>query len=201
MQPARILDIGAYTNPIHSFMSHCPKEVTIIEPCGELSHAGDNPYFSGNIECGTSNQSTLLNVFPTSIKTFVGTSEATHYDVVLCIGCDAAHGPTWKELMLLPRPVTIILEASIAYAWNGQRGYAWNGQRGSYPTEDELSDGCILKYKQKFDFSNCTDCGFHGPMVAHTDYGKSHQLVVLECLDRPPNAERHQKASAALDCK
>jgi len=38
-QHQRILDLGAYSNPIDGFLQHCPKEVVVVEPCGELAAA------------------------------------------------------------------------------------------------------------------------------------------------------------------
>jgi hypothetical protein len=184
LKPRRILDIGAYSNPIHTFMTHCPSETFIVEPCGELSHDGSSPYFSREIECAKqANHSMLLNVFPVNIKLFMHTQLAVHFDAVVCMGCDVNYGPTWAELMSLPRPMTLILEFSVV---------AFSEH---FPVKD--TDGCTIVTVKDFDFSSCKECGYDDKQqMSH--HGKSRRLVMFKCGDRPQLAERKSQAENVL---
>ena len=191
IKPERILDIGAYTNPIHSFMKFCPKSVSMLEPCGELAHDGSDPWSSKAVlvpskSCESSSsglrnskQTTTMiqNVFPKSIKSFVHeTKFIQHYDAVVCIGCDATYGPTWEELMTLPRPFHVIIEATAKYATD------------YYPNALDV-DGCKLQERKDFDFSDCPDCGFDDKkQMSH--FGKFRKMVVYHCGDHPQEFEK-----------
>jgi hypothetical protein len=137
LAPKRVLDIGPNTNPIWSFMTHCPESVFMIEPCGEMiSHDRNAPYVSKEVPCGASassgTRSSIEHVMPTSIKTFIHDCHFQQFDVVVCIGCDTNYGPTWKELMLMPRPFHIAPE------------FSTTAFHGDYPTTDTM--GCSVTY-------------------------------------------------------
>ena len=184
LAPKRVLDIGAYTNPIRSFMTHCPESVVMIEPCGELSHDGDAPYVSKEVSCAASGGNSFEHVMPTSIKTFIHDPHFQHFDAVVCIGCDKNYGPSWKELMLMPRPFHIALEFSSTMAFHED-----------YPSTDTM--GCSVTYSQDFDFSECPDCSFDDAKQ-ETQYGKSRKLVVFHCTDYPQEKSRAAEAEKAI---
>uniref|UniRef100_A0A7S3U8I6 Uncharacterized protein n=1 Tax=Picocystis salinarum TaxID=88271 RepID=A0A7S3U8I6_9CHLO len=163
----RILDIGAYNNPITSFITHCPSKVTIVEPCGELSHGGLTAWFSGNVSCRVTKEQTLVNVVPASIKTVIQSNPLFHHDAVVYIGCDPNYGPNWKELMMLPRPFKLLLESSFITS-------------GKYPASE--TDGCTVVQEQDFDFNQCPDCQFSHP--SQRTYAKGRKLIIFDCGSR-----------------
>ena len=163
-------------------MSHCPENVVVVEPCGELSHQGDTPYLSKQQACGDG-LSMINNVFPTSIKTFLYDPHFQHYDAVVCIGCDTTYGPTWGDLMAIPRPFDIVLE-SPTLAFGGQ-----------YPISDH--SGCKLVNTKDFDFSSCEDCGFNDS-AQQSQYARSRKLVMFHCAGRPQENNRSADALSTL---
>jgi hypothetical protein len=199
--PKRVLDIGSYTSPIVSFMSSCPETVFMIEPCGELSNKfGSEPWLSKQITCDTSSKITKIAgmtsgktgddlymthhmVAPTSIKTFLYSRHFQHFDAVVCIGCDKNFGPTWDELMSMPRPFHLILEFSrLAFT-------------GDYPTEDQ--SGCSVKDVHDFDFSDCPDCEYN-IRKSMSQYGKQRKLIVFHCKEYPQDKEKETLSKQIL---
>jgi hypothetical protein len=210
LAPRRVLDIGSYTSPIVSFMSSCPDTVYMIEPCGELSNKfGSEPWLSKQIRCDTrapmhdtnATSSDMISgeigdapnmthhmVAPTSIKTFLHTRHFQHFDAVVCIGCDVNFGPTWDELMSMPRPFHLVLEFSqLAFAKD-------------YPIEDK--SGCTLIRSHDFDFSDCPDCEYN-IRKSMSQYGKQRKLIVFHCKEYPQDKVREVWARRNLSqyCK
>ena len=185
LKPARVIDIGVYTNPIHTFMTYCPATFFMVEPCGELAHDGNSVYLSTRVTCAEGGSKTL-HVLPTSIKTFIHNPYFQHFDAVVCMGCDVNYGPTWDELMSFPRPCTIILEFStLAFG-------------GDYPTTD--TRGCRVTHAEDFNFTDCPDCDYDKDR--YSEFGKLRKLLVYECGDYP-QAERAGNGAALLkrsDC-
>lgn len=190
IQASRILDIGAYTNPIHTFMTTCPDTVFVLEPCGELSHNGSLPYSSKEISCSTNNHSkrVIRNVLPKSIKSFIKEQNMKqHFDAIVCIGCDTTYGPTWDEIMVLPRPFRLILEFSIL---------AFNKD---YPTTNK--DGCSVIETEEFDFSECEDCGYEDAKQ-ESKYGKKRKIIIFECMQNiQQNNNRKERIERIVDAK
>lgn len=178
-----ILDIGAYTNPIHSFMSSCPNEIFIVEPCGELVDVAGQEglaYFSGPIACGS--QSTTVHVMPTTIAEFYQSPEMMNpFDAVVCIGCDPAYGPTWNMLASLQRPFRLLLEYSLTYA----------PAVNEYASSKLYADNCTVRSQKVFDFSSCADCG-------DTKHANRRVLLVIFCGARPMRKERETERRNAL---
>lgn len=183
IEPKRILDIGAYTNPIHSFMEHCPESVFMMEPCGELAHDGEMPWSSKEVSCG--GRVTVQNVLPKSIKSFLYETHMQQFDVIVCIGCDKTYGPNWQELMSMPRPFHLVLEFSTLT------------RETRYPMED--SDGCSIIATKDFDFSDCPDCGFdvekNDPF---TRYAKERKLYLWQCNEYPQDYTSRAAESKAV---
>jgi len=102
-QPRRILDIGPYFNPISSFINSsvfCPDEVVLVEPLLRPGYS--------RLPCGTK-----VTTAPATIRSFLEHSLAhTHYDAVICMGCDADFGPSAEMLETFSRPYTLYLEYS-----------------------------------------------------------------------------------------
>ena len=187
VKPDRILDIGAYTNPIHSFMDHCPAASFVLEPCGELAHDGDTPYLSKETHCQNPKNlkitHTIQNVLPKSVKTFIKDSQ--HFDAIVCIGCDPVYGPTWTELMAAPRPFHLVLEATAGYATQ------------YYPVDEIKKSGCIIKDEKHFDFSDCPDCGFDDKKQ-QSHHGKERKMFIYECKEHPQEVEKRRNESQAI---
>jgi len=137
LQPASILDLGAYSNPISNFLQHCPREVTIVEPCGELavnaakpssslaSSGVVDPWLSAARPClAESGRQYVLTVSPATAASFFGSHAVHQYDAVVCLGCDALiqHGVRRSMLLKqLRRPVDIFLEYPLAYTPSRQQ--------------------------------------------------------------------------------
>jgi hypothetical protein len=141
-----VVDIGAYYNPIHLFLSsgHCPISVVVIEPildalsalvpCGE---SGGNTL--GGAE-GGKNTKTHVIFLPITFRYYAsfvapynpvdgpraGAPQASqvtvalpHPDHVVCIGCDSHYGPPRKLLeTTFARPFTLLLEYPVDYVHN-----------------------------------------------------------------------------------
>ena len=168
IKPKNILDIGPYANPIHAFMTHCPESVFMIEPCGELAHNGDKAWSSEEVSCGSDGSTSIHNVIPQKIKTFIHSSYAEYFDAVVCIGCDKHHGPTWGDLMSLPRPFHLILEYASAYP---------------FPVGNKI--GCSTVETKEFDLSSCPDCDYDDPKVNAVmgRYEMSRKFFIFNCTD------------------
>ena len=117
INPSRILDIEAYTNPIHSSMQSCPDFIVVVDPCEELAHSGTTPYLSKKVICtsnisnrGVERKISKHDVLPTSIKSFINTPHMQHFNAIVCMGCDKNYGPSWDELMISQRPFHLVLE-------------------------------------------------------------------------------------------
>ena len=131
LQPVSILDIGAYSNPISNFLQHCPRDVTVVEPCGELTVTSTsaynaskqplrvNPWLSVAMPCPTdSGKKFVLTVSPATAAGFFASKTVHYYDAVVCLGCDALVERGVKRSMLLDdlrRPVDIFLEYPFSY--------------------------------------------------------------------------------------
>lgn len=185
IKPKRVLDIGSYTSPIHSFMSFCPESVFMLEPCGELSHKGVTPWMSKEVTCnnGSSTSTSIHNVLPKSIKTFIHEPHLQHFDAVVCIGCDKNFGANWEELMTMPRPLHIFLEFSVM------------AFQDDYPVQN--TTGCSLVQSKDFDFSDCPDCGFHDKKQ-ESQYGKKRKLVIFHCEEFPQDGNREAESKSIL---
>lgn len=187
LKPDRILDIGAYTNPIHSFLDHCPATSFVLEPCGELAHNGDTPYSSKETHCQNPKNSkitrTIQNVMPKSVKTFI--KDIQHFDAIVCIGCDPMFGPSWTELMAMPRPFRLVLECTADYATQ------------HYPVNEIKKSGCTIKDEKYFDFSDCPDCGFDDKKQ-QSHYGKKRKMFIYECKEHPQEVEKRKNDAQAL---
>ena len=164
IKPRRILDIGPYTNPVISFMTHCPESVYMVEPCGELSHSGDTAWSSKEVSCGASK--IIEHVIPQKINTFLHGSYVENFDAIVCIGCDKYYGPRWEEIMSLPRPFHFILEYPNAY---------------EFPIGNMA--GCVKVESKEYDFSACPDCGFDDARVNAMigKYAKFRKFFVFHC--------------------
>ena len=185
----RILDIGAYTNPIHSFMDHCPAASVVLEPCGELAHDGDTPYLSKETSCQNPKSlkftRTIQNVMPKSVKSFVKELQhIQHFDAIVCIGCDPVFGPTWTELMLMPRPFHLVLEATADYAED-------------FPVIEIKKSGCTLEDEKDFDFSDCPDCGFNDKRQ-QSQFGKKRKMFIYECKEHSQEVEKRRNDAQAI---
>lgn len=189
IQAKRILDIGTCTNQIHTFMTECPDVVFALEH-GELSHNGSLPYSSKEVTCTTSNhihKRVIRNVLPISIKSFIKERHSKqHFDAVVCMGCDTTYGPTWAEIMVLPRPFHLILDSSIL------------AFQKHYPTTNE--DGCNVVSTEEFDFSECDDCGYEDS-TQESKYGKRRKVSIFECLQNVQQNinQRKEEGMRSLD--
>ena len=112
----RILDIGAYYNPINLFLdhaTHCPESVVIIEPILDP--------LSVKIPCLSDRSlSTHVLFMPITFKQYL---QYTHVlpipDSVVCIGCDSHYGPNRRLLETsFNRPFTLYLEYPSEYVHN-----------------------------------------------------------------------------------
>jgi len=137
LQPASILDLGAYSNPISNFLQHCPREVTIVEPCGELavnaaqpssslaSSGVVDPWLSAARPCrAESGRQYVLTVSPATATSFFNLRTVHQYAAVVCLGCDALLQRGVRRSMLLEqlrRPVDIFLEYPLAYTPSRQQ--------------------------------------------------------------------------------
>ena len=135
--PRRILEIGPSSNPIYPHLEHCPDEVVIVEPCGELAlpsiassklaipnagsggAAGREPrsWTSERVPCpgtaGAEGRTFVLTVVPLLFQPFFALHHDFAFDAVVCLGCDAAltMGPRRKEFLTqLRRPFDLYLE-------------------------------------------------------------------------------------------
>ena len=190
VKPDRILDIGAYTNPIHSFMDHCPATSFVLEPCGELAHNGDTPHLSKETHCQNPNNlkitRTIQNVMPKSVKTFIKElKHIQHFEAIVCIGCDPVFGPAWTELMVLPRPFHLVLESTADYATQ------------YYPVDEIKKSGCTIKDEKYFDFSDCPDCGFDDKKQ-ESHYGKKRKMFIYECKEHPQEVKKRRNDAQAV---
>ena len=131
--PKRILDINPKMNPIIKFMSHCPKNVFMIDTRGELVERGKNPWSSKEVSCGNGLRS-IQNVIPQTIETFIHGPFVQHFAAVVCMRCDSSHSPSWKDLMTLPRPFHLVVEFSNLH---------------NYPITNK--DGCSIVFIKRYE--------------------------------------------------
>ena len=159
--------------PIHAFMKHCSESVFIIEPCGELAHNGDDAWSSEEVSCGNNGTKSIHNVIPQKTNTFIHGSDVEHFDAVVCIGCDKYHGPTWKDLMSLPRPFHLILEYASAYP---------------YPIGNK--EGCSTVETKQLDLSSCPDCDYGDSKVNAVmgRYEMSRKFSIFHCTGEPESS-------------
>lgn len=176
----RVLDIGAYSNPILEFMKHCPLQVTVIEPCGELSNVDSKPHFSGLARCKTAAKMVFHQLSLTNIKTWVHSRSLTYYDAIVCMGCDPQFGATWEDIMMFPRPFNLILESAYQL-------------RGVYPTSNK--DGCHVTHQESWNSTTRLESGLEDPFeVSWGSFAKERHLVIYSCGPRLQSASRKRKA-------
>jgi hypothetical protein len=112
----RILDIGAYYNPINLFLEYstnCPESVVIIEPILDP--------LSVKIPCLNDRSiSTHVIFMPITFKQYLQYSHMLPVpDGVVCIGCDSHYGPNRRLLETsFHRPFTLYLEYPSEYVHN-----------------------------------------------------------------------------------
>lgn len=109
-----ILDVGAYYNPIYSFLGkkHCPKSVVIVEPILDA--------FSGYVSCPSGNGFTHIVILPITFRHYTTVkNQVPKSDAVVCIGCDSHYGPNRRLLeSTFGRPFTLYLEYPSEYVHN-----------------------------------------------------------------------------------
>ena len=135
--PRRILEIGPSSNPIYPHLEHCPDEVVIVEPCGELAlpsiassklaipnagsggASGGEPrsWTSERVPCpgtaGAEGRTFVLTVVPLLFQPFFALQHDFVFDAVVCLGCNAAltKGPRREEFLTqVRRPFDLYLE-------------------------------------------------------------------------------------------
>lgn len=119
-----VIDIGAYYNPIHLFMSPevCPESVIVIEPILDpLSVVVPCPTTATTTTTSANkNKETHIMFLPITFKYYMTISaELPTPETVVCIGCDSHYGPTRKMLeTAFPRPFTLYLEYPSEYVHN-----------------------------------------------------------------------------------
>lgn len=124
-----VIDIGAYYNPIHLFLSPevCPETVMVIEPildplsvlvpCAAASAAAPAGSTGGSAAKNTNTHVLFLPITFKHYMTVAGTLPRP--ESVVCIGCDSHYGPSRKMLeTAFLRPYTLYLEYPSEYVHN-----------------------------------------------------------------------------------
>lgn len=123
-----VIDIGAYYNPIHLFLSPelCPETVMVIEPildplsvrvpCAVPAAATGASASSSS----GANTHTHVMFLPITFKHYMSVAGSLpRPESVVCIGCDSHYGPSRKMLeSAFPRPYTLYLEYPSEYVHN-----------------------------------------------------------------------------------
>lgn len=112
----RVIDIGAYYNPIHLFMNSsksCPETVIIVEPILDA--------LSVMVPCAAAPGSTHFVFLPITFKHYMTVkSKLPMPETIVCIGCDSHYGPNRKMLeTAFDRPYKLYLEYPSEYVHNG----------------------------------------------------------------------------------
>lgn len=110
-----LIDIGAYYNPIHLFISpaQCLSSVMIVEPILDP--------ISAMVPCASSpNQYTHYLVLPITFKHYISIKDTLPSpETVVCIGCDSHYGPNRKMLeSSFVRPYSLYIEYPSEYVHN-----------------------------------------------------------------------------------
>jgi hypothetical protein len=128
-----IIDIGAYYNPIHLFLSPevCPESVVVIEPildplsvmvpCSSVTPTSATTTNAATVSTnGNKNKQTHIMFLPITFKHYMTISNLLPTpETVVCIGCDSHYGPSRKMLeTAFPRPYTLYLEYPSEYVHN-----------------------------------------------------------------------------------
>lgn len=112
-----LIDIGAYYNPIHLFLSAdvCPATVVVVEPILDA--------LSVNVPCsgeGNKGRSTHVMFLPITFKYYIEIrSSLPMPETIVCIGCDSHYGPSRKMLeTTFTRPYALFIEYPSEYVHN-----------------------------------------------------------------------------------
>jgi len=195
LAPASILDLGAYSNPISNYLLHCPSEVVVVDPCGELvvtaatgqTDAVDvDAWLSAVRPCRVANnRSFVLTVSPATALGFFKTRVMHRYDAVVCLGCDALISKGVRQAMLLgqlERPFDLFLEFPRAYT-PSRKQFAVSVDDDPSSAAVWAAAGCTLEKVARLQFQrlNVTESG-------HAGVADSRVLQHVRCHPAPPMA-------------
>lgn len=128
-----VMDIGAYYNPIHLFLSPevCPETVMVIEPildplsvrvpcASAATTTAGGGAVTGSDASAVRNTHTHVMFLPITFKYYMAIAASLpRPESVVCIGCDSHYGPTRKMLeTAFPRPYTLYIEYPSEYVHN-----------------------------------------------------------------------------------
>jgi len=109
IKPLRVLDLGAYFNPIEKFADFssgwCPETIISVDPIYNGSSTG--------ILCGGGRKTSTITYVPMTVKQALRDPVITSmkFDAIVCVGCDEQFGPSLAELEGFPRPYYLALES------------------------------------------------------------------------------------------
>jgi len=124
-----VVDIGAYYNPIHLFLSRdvCVENVIIVEPILDA--------LSAYVPCASDHsRKTHVLFLPVTFAHYMKIAASLpRPDSVVCVGCDAHYGPSRSMLeTAFQRPYTLYLEFPPAYGTDA----AFLSMNGTGPGEE-----------------------------------------------------------------